>query len=462
MAHELEFTAASFLRIATLEARRGRDDPGQQFATVNKIIGELKDVHKERRDECAPLWRTNDTLARERYASFRPKITELQREKRDALDSELQKVSAKLSSELKDGSFSWGLSLGALVRARQTYVVGAEPVRFFAMKQLEINLRNAHRLAAPNRNRLIAQLRDSIEGKLPRYVLRTDVSSFYESIPHTQLLQTLSDTGGLSTTSLGLIRILLQEWRALTSRDIGLPTGVGLSAYLGEVYARRIDESLSGDSAALFYGRYVDDILLVSRTAEDRDSLATALEAATRRLGLTLNVTKTRSFNPATWSSAVGKDPFDLPDPIEFLGYALTKQSGQVTVDMSTPTVDRYKARLDLSFDRWAMTATPNSGHDGLLLDRVRFLAGNTKLVNSKGRAVTGIYFNYPQLSSNAPCLVSLDAHLTLLVGAHSSKMAHPLLERLQRASFIRGFAERTFHRFRPPDLERLVAVWHG
>jgi hypothetical protein len=158
----------------------------------------------------------------------------------------------------------------------------------------------------------------------------------------------------------------------------------------------------------------------------------------------------------------LGKDPFDLPDPIDFLGYALTKKAGRVTVDMSTPTVDRYKARLDLSFDRWATTASPNSGHDGLLLDRVRFLAGNTKLVNSKGRAVTGIYFNYPQLSANAASLAALDSYLCVLVGAHSSAMPPTLLARLLRASFIRGSEERTFHRFRQHDLERLVAVWHA
>ena len=415
MAHELEFTAASFLRIATVEARRGRDDPGQQFPAVNQIISKLKDVHLERRQACAPLWKTDDAMAHETYASYRPKIAELQNAKRAALETELQKLSARLSSALKNTGFAWGLGLGAAVGTRQTYRVATDPDRYFAMKQLEINLKNAHRLRPPHRNRVVAQLRDSLEGKLPRYVLRTDITSFYESVPHATLLGHLRAEGGLSKTSLSLIQQLLDEWVALTGRDAGLPTGVGISAYLGEVFARQIDDALSGDPAVHFYGRYADDIVVVTRTTQERDAVEQSLDGAVRSLGLKLNPGKTLKCDPLAWAGNANKDPFDIVGPIDFLGYAISKSDGIVVVNMSSRTVDRYKLRLKLAFDRWAATIARSAGHESLVLDRIRFLTGNTKLMNSKGRAVTGIYFNYPVLTAGCPALALLDSDLSSL-----------------------------------------------
>lgn len=458
MVHELEFTASSFLRISTLEARRGRDDPGQMFSSVNAVINELKVVHKQRRKASAK--QPDQAKARESYGSFRHQITELQRKKRRVLDAELHRVSADLSTAMGDGSFSWSLERGAVRKSRQTFQTGSGPAHYFPMKQLEINIQRAHRVAAPNRNRLLSQLCGSLEGKLPRYVLRTDLASFYESIPHAGLLQELTDHGGLSRTSLRLIRLLLDEWKSLTGSDIGVPTGVGLSSYMSEVYARVIDQIFTGDPAVHFYGRYVDDIVVVVRTPDDLSIIEERLRRCVSKLGLRLNAGKTQVHNPTAFTGNGTKNPFDITGPIDFLGYAISRKDGVVSVEMSSKTVDRYKRRLRASFDRWRSVSNPTSGHNGLLLDRVRFLAGNTKLVNSKGRAVTGIYFNYPQLDPGAVSLVNLDAELSLLVSSHAPRMSQPLLARLNRVSFTRGHADRSYHRFRQSDLERLVAVW--
>lgn len=458
MAHELEFTASSFLRIATLEARRGRDDPGQMFPAVNAVINDLKNIHKQRRDVCAK--EPDRAKARELYGSFRPQIAELQRKKRHTLDAELHRVSAELSEALSAGSFSWGLEQGALRKSRQTFRIARDPGRYFSMKQLEINIKRAHSVAAPNRNRLTAQLRDSLEGQLPRYIFRTDLASFYDSVPHANLQELLLNQGELSRTSLSLIRLLLDEWRVLTGKGEGLPTGVGLSAYLGEVYAHKIDRAVAGIPAVHFYGRYVDDIVVVARTIEGRDAIEERLNRCVAELGLTLNSGKTRIHGPEPHTSNATKSTFDIKDPIEFLGYAISKVNGQVAVEMTQSTVERYKRRLNASFEKWASAANPSSGHNGLLLDRVRFLAGNTKLVNSKGRAVTGIFFNYPHLGNGAVSLFELDDEFQRLVSKYAPRMGASLIARLQRVSFAQGHASRTYHRYRQSDLERLVAVW--
>jgi len=460
MGRELEFTASSFLQIATLEARRGRDDPGQMFPQVNAVINDLKDLHKQRRESsrAEPSWERQRAV----YGTFRKQIAGLQTKKRKALEESLQQVSSDLSRALGDGTFEWGLARGPLRGTRETYQVAGGPERYFSMKQLEINLRSAHQLTAPNRNRLIAQLRDSLEGKLPRYVIRTDIASFYESVPHAALTDLLARHGGLSKTSMRLVRQLLDEWTTITGRNTGIPTGVGLSANLAEVYARQIDAAFAGDPSVHFYGRYVDDIVLVARTEAQRNDSECRLTARAAELGLVLNVSKTQRLSPSAFGGAVKKDPFDIARPIEFLGYALARTSGTVSVEMSTATIARYKQRLQAAFAGWAAVAQPNTGSDGLLLDRVRFLAGNTKLTNSKGRAVTGIYFNYPELSKSAVSLATLDSELRSLITANAASLSLGLQTRLNRVSFAQGHAQRTYHRFRQPDLERLVAVWRG
>lgn len=458
MAHELEFTAASFMRISTLEARRGRDDPGQMFTSVSTVIDELKNVHKRRREASAK--QSNHAKARAVYGSFRPRIAELQREKRRVMNAELQRVSQDLSTMMQDGTFSWSLGQGPVRKTRQTFQIGSGPLYYFPMKQLEINVRRSHRVTAPNRNRLVSQLCGSLEGKLPRYVFRTDVDSFYASIPHAGLLRVLSEHGGLSRTSLSLIRLLLDEWKFLTGSDVGLPTGVGLSSYLSEVYARQIDQVFTGDPAVHFYGRYVDDILVVARTSQDRDKIEERLTRRVSELGLVLSTGKTQEHSPANFNGAARKDPFDIAGPIDFLGYGISKRGGEAFVEMSSKTIDRYKLRLKSSFERWDAVSHPTSGHNGLLLNRVRFLAGNTKLVNSKGRAVTGIYFNYPQLSPGGTSLADLDEELCQLVRAYAKKMDRTLVARLKGISFVQGHVDRRYHRFRQSDLKRLVAVW--
>ena len=464
MVHEIEFTAASLVRIATLEARRGRNDPGRMFPSVEREISALKAVHSNRRRACSQLWDTDEDKARETYASFRPEITGHREAKQKALNDELLALSVKLSTSIRDSQFAWGLQPGPTIRSRPTYRIRRDADGYFAMKQLELNLKRVFRLEAPNRNQVVAQLVDALEGRLPRYVLQTDISSYYESIPHDPLVALVNTQSGLSKTSTHLITSLLGEWATMTGRRIGLPRGVGLSSYLAEAYARQIDDELTTNPRVHFYGRYVDDIVLIARSEADRHHVATDLLRRLSELGLELSAPKTRTIDPMPFTGLPKKNPYALDRPIEFLGYSISKtmHGGEIAVDISTKTLARYRERLRLSFDRWAKTVGRSEGHNGLLLDRVKFLTSNTKLANSKDRAVTGIYFNHTALSTGAPGLAELDADLTSLIGQHASTMPKALHKRLLRISFTQGFATRRFYNYSQAQLVRIVAVWRG
>lgn len=447
--HELEFTSASFHRIAVLEARRGRPDPGRQFSAVSSIMSKLKDVRIERQIACGGLWKTDRPLANEKYASFRQRIFDLQQDKRRALEHALEGLSAELSSELAKGQFSWGLKLGPKLKTRQTYIVSGDAKVYFTRKQLELNLKNTHGIKAPNRHQLVAQFRDSLEGQLPAHVIRTDIAEFYESICHSKL-RTLLGRGGLSETSRLLIDQLLSEWFALTGRKVGLPTGVGIAAYLAEIYARSLDARIATESQIRFFGRYVDDIVVVVASEEACIHVATVVQSVLGDAGLTENLSKREIHKPVT-----GKQ--NLLGPINFLGYSLSKTAGHVSVSLEERVFKRYESRIKLAFARWDRLSSPKSGHEGLLLDRIKFLTGNTKLVNSKGRAVTGIYFNYPAMTEMDQ-LSKLDKQLRNQLA--NSRLPKTLKTRLKAQSFVAGFTGRVFHSFSQDRLKRLVVVW--
>ncbi|WP_271396058.1 antiviral reverse transcriptase Drt3a [Neomicrococcus lactis] len=454
MAHDLEYSTSSFLRIATLEARRGHDDPGQLFTSVNETINDLRDLHKERRK--ATGLASNRADARAVYNSYRTRIGDLQKVKRECLENELRLVGVEFSQAMKAKEFTWGLSPGPQKKNRNTYQTAGTAIQYFPMKQLESSLRKDFKIVAPNRNRMIAQLRDAIAGKMPRSVLRSDISSFFESVPHVGLMEVLKGEGRLSRTSIYLIEQLLTEWRTLTGRDCGIPTGVGLSAYLAEVYARQVDQSILRDPRIHFYGRYVDDIVVVLRSRHDLDDMVTILDKRLADLGLSKNDNKTQRVE------AKDDNNFDLKDTFDFLGYSFSKNTheGEVRIEMNDQSKARYKHRLTCSFNRWAAAANRAGGNEGLLLNRIRFLAGNTKLVNSKGRALTGIYFNYPHLSVDSNSLRELDNHLEGEIVRVQSFLTENLKNRLDQISFSDGFKYRIFNRFSQNELTRLVAVW--
>src|SRR5690606_17200506 len=104
----------------------------------------------------------------------------------------------------------------------------------------------------------------------------------------------------------------------------------------------------------------------------------------------------------------------------------------------------------------------PNHGHNGLLLDRVRYLAGNTKLLNSKSNVAIGLYFSNSALDPDALELTELDASLNAFCERHASKMPTELRERLEAISFVDMFASRQCLRFRQKRIEQIVRIWKG
>ena len=448
----LEYTPKSFRRIAVEEARRGKEDPATWFPASKAYIDQLKVLKSGRISTCAPLWKKDPERAREIYAGFKKQERDLRAKKLEALLGALNNLSEDLNTELRSNTFSWTLEKAGPINGSDVYrCADSNHMLYFIGKQVERSIARVPVQPTPSRDHMIAQLMNALAGRLDRTVIRTDISKCFESIPHEPLRTHLKERVQISQLTETFVSRLLDEYAQITGSPQGLPRGVGMSSRLADLYMSDLDTRLSSLTGVLYYGRYVDDIVLVTDGPAALDHIQATLLDSVAKLGLTLNRDKTDYITPANSGGDLNSFPL--------LGYELRKVNGDVTVSLSPRKDHRIRKKLELTFQAWQAAPNRSSGHDGLLLNRVRFLTGNTKLVNSKSRVMTGIYFSNRSLTTKKQ-LVGLDRYLAHLVS--KAQLPTRLSTALQACSFEAGFADQRVRLFSQNELTKIVAVWRG
>ncbi|WP_082644998.1 antiviral reverse transcriptase Drt3a [Thalassobacter stenotrophicus] len=305
---------------------------------------------------------------------------------------------------------------------KKVYVIDQElPDQFYAIKKLEANLASLYRLKPANRDEVMKQLIAMISDGFNYHVLRTDISNFFESIPHDRLLQKLKNDQLLSQKSLRLISGILFRYASLAGTPgVGLPRGLGISSYLSELYMREFDQRVKMLDDVVFYARYVDDIVVLFAPLPGTDVRVKRpkLRDFLSDISLTMNETAEK-----TKESPV--DSYGLPDTkgswsFEYLGYCIDFRAG-VSVSMSRKRLARYKNRVSGCFRRYESQRSTNYKKAyRILIKRVRFLTSNTQLTHNKSNAYVGIYFNNMHLTHHKD-LIALDSILCAKIGSLSS-----------------------------------------
>lgn len=146
-----------------------------------------------------------------------------------------------------------------------------------------------------------------------RYVVDVDLKSYFDMIPHDQLLaevrQYIADSRvvGLITAFLQA-EILdgVQHW----TPESGAPQGAVLSPLLSNLYLNALDHLMA--KAGFEMTRYADDLVIQCRTREEADRALALVQTWTAERGLTLHPTKTKIVDAET-------------EGFEFLGYRFVK-----------------------------------------------------------------------------------------------------------------------------------------
>ncbi len=190
----------------------------------------------------------------------------------------------------------------------QSYLFENNALNFFISKKIQENINKTYNVKQSSRYAILSELINLLEDNFPKYVIRTDIKGFYESLPQKKLLDKINNDYLLSIKTKKFINQIFESYNTLTGQTNpetakGVPRGVGISAYLSELFMRNIDNRIKELDDLVYYGRYVDDIITVF-IPKSRNITPGQLANYKKRLkelieneGLNINDKKTNEYN---------------------------------------------------------------------------------------------------------------------------------------------------------------------
>jgi hypothetical protein len=441
------FTAENFRRIFDSENRKGLDVASRFFPHLDPKTLAVHDKVAEIR-----AWRKNKaamspTVFAAGESKLKSELANLKADKSMAIDSEMEKLSAAVAAP----SFKLELTQKAGPKGKPVYCIDGSAETFFVVKQLQRNIYRIYQVKQANRHDLACRVRDTVGSGFPFELVRTDVSDFYESVDRKLLYAKLDQDQLLSSSSKRFIRQIFASYGALSFSQMGIPRGVGISAYLAELFLRPVDRSIAELPGIVLYCRYVDDIVAVFARPPAGGVLGsykTLLVNILNDHGLANNEGKTFECD---FGDKGGLKEF------EYLGYRFLATIRTLQIAPSEAKIEKLRLRLEAAFaayNRAAPTKSRKAFRE--VVARVKFLTGNARLKNSKSRATTGIYYNSP-LVTDLQKYKTLDALMKKRIKA----IKRPTLRAiLLKYGFETGFLERRFHNFSSRELQVIVKAW--
>lgn len=201
----------------------------------------------------------------------------------------------------------------------------------------------------------VSDVPNTVHGWDSSYVVKADVSRFYDGVEHASLAVTLASHLDVELTQAQAIEALLG---AAMSAPRGLPQGPPCSDVLASAYLLPIDLELA--SLGVKYLRYADDYYFpASSIAEGRLTLQ-RLEALLADVGLILSTTKTQIMRQSTFRAGATSSPAVQRLKQEFIQAGLVSLESAEDMEDAQQVLDRagvpdqriwdllYHQRIDL------------------------------------------------------------------------------------------------------------------
>jgi len=408
----------------------------------------------------------------------------LQARREEVLEETLTEISALANQS----DYRISLIKGKTKFGSQLYIHENLAVHHFVLKQLQRNIYKTFKVKQANRRDIVSQIKLLLDDGFPKVIVRTDISSFYESIDHEQLLSKIEQNSLLSYPSKKIIKdVLNQYWQTLIADGIktvadvrrGVPRGFGISAYLSELYMRDFDRKMSRTPNVTYYARYVDDIIIVF-TPESRTKNKTADSYKNQVKSLIVQSTQLVVNEDKTSVIDLLKENKDRKATINYkltylgyqfiLGYKLnptertTKRLPLVT-KMSEKKFERYQSKISLAFNEYLRHSARYPGAESranrMLLQRINFISNNFRLTSRKDNVFMGIYFSNEFLSTTTD-LKKLDEFLKTEIVRISKPTNVYLIGKLKDISFEQRFKEKKMMKFNLVAFRngKLLSIW--
>ena len=441
------YSSKSFQEIFDKENRKGINVEKrfkEDFVDSLAKVGELKSIRKQIQQE-------RDFDARKLLYTEKKKI---KKERDELVSGILDTVADEINSHIIN------LELGGNYGG-QSYVFEKNIHNFFISKKIQDNINKTYNVKQSSRYAILSELLNLLEDNFPKYVIRTDIKSFYESIPQKKLLNKIDSDYLLSIKTKKFIHQIFTSYNSLTGQTNpeiakGVPRGVGISAYLSELFMRTIDNKIRELDDLVYYARYVDDIvaIFVPKSKNIELPQLTDYKAKLTNLitteGLALNINKTEEYNLLEGIKFIRFEDSSRnfkPKTINYLGYEIGSiKNGKkfnLCTRLSDNKINKYFNKIKLSFQHFEKKKKHNRKNAFKLLSaRINYLTSNTKLRNNKDKVFVGIYYSNPFLNND----VSLQKLQTRLKW-HINRAGLTTDEKktMLKYSFAEGFKKKTF-----------------
>ncbi|MFO1042385.1 MAG: group II intron reverse transcriptase/maturase [Planctomycetaceae bacterium] len=130
------------------------------------------------------------------------------------------------------------------------------------------------------------------------YIVDADLKSYFDTIPHENLLQRISERipdGSVLSLIRSFLNAQILEEMQMWNPEAGAPQGAVLSPLLSNIYLNPLDHLMAESGYEMV--RYADDFVILCRTAEDAQRALNAVQTWVTDNGLILHPTKTKIVN---------------------------------------------------------------------------------------------------------------------------------------------------------------------
>lgn len=376
---------------------------------------------------------------------------ELYKEKGDTEFVDFNEIIKRIYANISSQNFNFNINKTYLYD-KPLYLAGDIESKI-VLRYLDKLVKRVYKVKQANRDRIIKQLISILKSTNEFYVIKLDISSFYESIDTVKLIQRLRDDGIISFQNVSYIESVINK-----TSGSGLPRGIPFSASLSELYLRDLDKYLKINCKVSYFARYVDDIIIIS--SEDiKMEVNTYIQ---NKLNLKLNSSKSKII-PI-------KNKEDKIDVFNFLGYNFQVKfkvrerkddTRNVIITIDQSKIDKIKQRIVKA----SLIFIQNKNFDSFY-DRIRLIFSNYQLdSNANGILMTGIYYNYKYISDNSS-LNKINQFKNYLITSNSrlSKRIKLYLtpvqkEKLLKLNICSGFNSKMKVKFSKQKIQELCKV---
>lgn len=150
------------------------------------------------------------------------------------------------------------------------------------------------RFYVPLYNEFVNSINKQVTDRDKHYKLETDITGFFDSIPHSKLLYVLGNDFNVEPEIIQLLSTALNIWsgtRDSITPGVGIPQGPASSFFFANIFLHSLDELMSTNSPA--YYRYMDDMRIYSSEEDELLDLLVVLDKHLKGKGLSINSKKT-------------------------------------------------------------------------------------------------------------------------------------------------------------------------